>query len=980
MQCPSCHHGMAMFHEDRHIRYYKCKHDTCAASGVQCKHCNLIKLSIKGGFKNIKFLMSKHYNQEHIQLQYVSSILPSSMSASLVSSFPSNIPLSSLACNIPGCNITTNNSGLISVNNSATVCTSSISTISDSYQSQVASSTAPSVDTVQMNELHSKFNYFDNHQSQTYFFLEMLYPPHGGARGIAWSAIMRSANNCYNVSNLDETRFLFNNYKLIQSYSSKHRGNLMEILKSTVKVSNVNNSVIPRFPIHDKDIYKIFMGGKHSIQVNLPAPATFNIADTACISLDRYIDHVLAHGVPITFAHDSLTGPNLDGLHGSEQCRSVVNSILASSPDPANTSVIAGYLWSDGFLGSNVRQRNSSVWAMTVTLSLITEFATSKHHTGVLALGWSKNDHQPVFDHIMNEVSQLRTPKLRYCRVTNSFRWISFGLCFYLADRPERDARLNLLGHGGVTSKRFGHVAIYKNTILPSCNLCYKSRIRHCQTGQAMRQCNSCTGWDIYDHPKASTYCPQLPGYPTTRNSSIEPPQNRTCNEQYLVPHKSSFDWLSRGVNMAELEVRLGNWSKRHCEAYLRSMGLNKSISEIVYSTARQNAVRARNDIKCPIPTSWQTETTVDMFIEAPMHLLFLGIVKSIMEVSEKYMKDDKLSRKFINHTNGYIGQLESLRVDYLQIRSLPNTNYLSEWCLGIARVFPFLYGKLTTVLAPSIMHGDKYMCMVQSMYVMIAHLMSRRRTSTDKLTQLVKLFLDCCHRFCKASHDNTITPFWLSKGNYVTLLNLPEQIERFGPLRDYWEGTKERYIHLIKRTLLNMRKAQSYMASKLIEVHRSNVLDWIMMKFEDVPQSTNPKRECLFHTYASKEAIIHEFNAGRIVSGYYHNDYPRHVIVAFRQAEKMLGLVALRADIGVDEEQESGMYFCKFTEDVGLAAVRYKEHIHCNVKIGAMMLPLTKSNQDFRMQYSVIYSDWDVLRANGDKNLPEISYDFLDT
>ncbi len=126
--------------------------------------------------------------------------------------------------------------------------------------------------------------------------------------------------------------------------------------------------------------------------------------------------------------------------------------------------------------------------------------------------------------------------------------------------------------------------------------------------------------------------------------------------------------------------------------------------------------------------------------------------------------------------------------MDFLQLRQLPNTNYLSEWCLGIARVFPFLYGKLTTILAPSIMHGDKYMCMVENMYVMISYLMSRHSTSTNKLTQLVKLFLDSCNQFCKATHDDSITPFWLSKG----LLNFLEQIEWFGPLQDYWEGTKE--------------------------------------------------------------------------------------------------------------------------------------------------------------------------------------------
>ncbi len=71
----------------------------------------------------------------------------------------------------------------------------------------------------------------------------------------------------------------------------------------------------------------------------------------------------------------------------------MVNSILANAPDTANTSVMVGYLWSDGFLGSNITQKDNSVWAMTVTLSLLSEYAASKYHTGVLALGWSKNDH-----------------------------------------------------------------------------------------------------------------------------------------------------------------------------------------------------------------------------------------------------------------------------------------------------------------------------------------------------------------------------------------------------------------------------------------------------------------------------------------------------------------------------------------------------------------------------------------------------------
>ncbi len=76
-----------------------------------------------------------------------------------------------------------------------------------------------------------------------------------------------------------------------------------------VNHSNVNKNILSWFPSHEKDIYKMFMGGKNSIQFNLSVPTAFNIANTACISLDSCIDHVLGHGLPISFAHGSIKGP-----------------------------------------------------------------------------------------------------------------------------------------------------------------------------------------------------------------------------------------------------------------------------------------------------------------------------------------------------------------------------------------------------------------------------------------------------------------------------------------------------------------------------------------------------------------------------------------------------------------------------------------------------------------------------------------------
>ncbi len=142
------------------------------------------------------------------------------------------------------------------------------------------------------------------------------------------------------------------------------------------------------------------------------------------------------------------------------------------------------------------------------------------------------------------------------------------------------------------------------------------------------------------------------------------------------------------------------------------------------------------------------------------------------------------------------------------------------------------------------------------------------------------------------------------------------------------------------------MQQTNTFMSSKLTEVHQSNVLDWIMYNLDPPQPVVSNPRNGLFHTYGSIEIIVKYFMIGKIISGYHHPKYPKHVIVAYRQADKMLGLVALQADIGIDEQYESGMYFCRFSEAVALVTSSPRHYINENVTVGARMLPLTETNE----------------------------------
>ncbi len=223
-----------------------------------------------------------------------------------------------------------------------------------------------------------------------------------------------------------------------------------------------------------------------------------------------------------------------------------------------------------------------------------------------------------------------------------------------------------------------------------------------CSISKLDKQCinvNNCTGWNIWSSQSIYILCTI-----TWVSNYTDPPMHWTVNEQHLVPHWSSFEWLSHGVQLAKMEVRLGNWSKGQYEMHIYNPldWTNQSLRPSM-TPQKQNTVHANDDIKCLIPHSSKINVSLDMFIETPIHFLLLWIVKSVMEVSDNYMKQYRLGNKFISHANTYIAQLPSFCLEFLQIQPLPKTNYFSEWCLGMACVFLIIYDMVTISVEPTI-------------------------------------------------------------------------------------------------------------------------------------------------------------------------------------------------------------------------------------------------------------------------------------
>ena len=153
-------------------------------------------------------------------------------------------------------------------------------------------------------------------------------------------------------------------------------------------------------------------------------------------------------------------------------------------------------------------------------------------------------------------------------------------------------------------------------------------------------------------------------------------------------------------------------------------------------------------------------------------------------------------------------------------------------------------------------------------------------------------MFLGTCHYYEKDigfeinRRGTKCYPFWYSKSNFVSLLNLTKQIELYGPVRLHWEGLKEKFIQKVKPLLKNKRTRVSYLVTKLQKMYRQNNLDVIIEKYVPSLSTTTYERISCFQrfknlnnalssleNFESLSGVVMKHNKNRIYIVHEHKD-----------------------------------------------------------------------------------------------------------
>ena len=756
-----------------------------------------------------------------------------------------------------------------------------------------------------------------------------------------------------------------------------------------------------RPPTTHKDLQKFYLTGRHSIYQNIPCPVVQEFDNHACV----YIKEIIKYSL-ITLNDISIV-PSADYPHTSYdnstllrtmKAKKILSNVYNSHKEVSiKPYVIFITLWSDDFEVNQTRKNRNSTWIKTMSLIGSKSSNTSRYYTHLIALGNKGYNHAKVNARINKELLSLQNINYYYVKQYQATLPIVVHPLVVLADRPERCTLNSTLSFAGNSTRRWLYSALMTPQKLVSCKKCFDIRINRYFNHSVLhiesnKLCGRCCDFNYIQTSKTGDFLPPS-NYPSCKHiKSPSFPKGRDviCNPRIdtLRPIKLTYEVLISGTQAACFNLITKQWKVSETRSYLKTLGVSSSFIDTVIEYVAQkcdsNSIPFVAMQSLPLPHVWIDGLfELDQFIETPMHHLFEGIIKSLVEVTSDFLKHNKQWKTYCDIINPILEEISSLKLDFCHVEGFWQsqsdyrpTGWIAENYLGYSRLMVYLLIHMETLNINQQRGYREFNCMIQAAFVLVSHLMTRRSVLSNDIDDLIKIFLYSCNMFATSfGYGDDNVPFWYKKSNFVSLLNLPNQIKMFGPVYLHWEGVKERYIQFVKPTLKNKRRSVTYLCTKFQQILQNNAIDIQNMRYQR--SSAKP-----YHRHKDIVIFASKTNVDNKIRN--HESLPvviklSHLItcyVLYKQND-----MYRRYNIQFDDD--IGFHKCNLWFS-GLKINEYDTDQYANVdelynneidEIGLLVcLKQTNCNSQHMYGYALISSDWCIRTQDNKMELPSLS------
>jgi hypothetical protein len=211
-------------------------------------------------------------------------------------------------------------------------------------------------------------------------------------------------------------------------------------------------------------------------------------------------------------------------------------------------------------------------------------------------------------------------------------------------------------------------------------------------------------------------------------------------------------------------------------------------------------------------------------------HLAFHGILPDIWEMILKAVAKFEIKRKWEDIINQTLSLIHGLQLEDMMILPFGDNFSMAGWVgsnkMGFSWLLPYLVSQLERVLKlakPNIQsnleketHATflKIKRVVVTFQCNISHLMQRKlyKNFLIEVLHYVKVLL----KEVTTLQETYIAPTkrkefaYLSTGNFLSMLNLEENLRMFGPIRNFWDAIDEKVVQRIKQAFTNVNMSSA--------------------------------------------------------------------------------------------------------------------------------------------------------------------------
>ena len=723
------------------------------------------------------------------------------------------------------------------------------------------------------------FSHFAGLHNANYFYWQ-----HHGGLGAAY-LVARSSYHLDDVASKIPPNDVSMHLSIAALVCSITRGqreqlaNVLHLVTNAMSNKDVGkDNFITRIPQSAPDLRSLYLVGKDAIIPNLPRPNVTIVSDHAYVSLKDCVADLLGHGLPLDTIR-KCSASTVSDINQSSVAQKMYDKACAVHNNIVNVICLYITEWSDGFEPSiSTKSNRGSCWIKSVTISPPPSQLHALTHTYPIAIGLESDSHEAVEQLFASELMEFRSGANvtfyhagQRCNAT-----VHLELFASLQDQPERRSANYLMLGGSTFTARWGlslDFSAVANAI-PSCQHCLSKLFStNVICNVTNYDCPNCVNWQTDKLHDCLLYSPPK-----------DYPADQLPLTGMLSPINLSYDIIKGAVVVAHECFVRGTWTAKNLRCFLRVHGLNNVAISSILSCAAKCKDKATEGIildgdgetvaMWKFPAMWERGIELRQHIDVVMHLIFLGVVKTCIQMLHEWMKLRGRNNTFSNYLKGTLESLQLLGLSWCQCvpyKTGKLGGWVSENFLAAARIMTWLYCSIDNIASDTIFVApDKpqtqwtrpqncswlsarglctkgkaaelrtrvrdYMRqadgppallpqvggevtnvhqMLVALKAMVARVMAKEITKRDieMVDYHIRLFLNRFEAFDKGMRDVKDKPTWISSYNFICLTNIPSMLQEFGPVRNLWEGggLGEKIIGLLKPHWYGFRKNWHY-------------------------------------------------------------------------------------------------------------------------------------------------------------------------